>query len=106
MDIENICWHDGKIYETKFVADYDSKPCFIISAELYKEPDHTPSRDRYSITCENVKSFNFNCDVDELIDNESAGNISNGYMKDNVLRIYFCDGYLEVKANKFVIEKL
>lgn len=105
MDIDNIYWHDGKILETKFVTDYGSKPCFIISAELYEEHHQASYRNRYSITCEDVKSFNFNCDVDELIDNESAGNISNGYMKDNVLRIYFCDGYLEIMANKFILEK-
>lgn len=105
MDVENIEWHDGNILEAKFEIDYNEKSCFVISAEFYEEPINTPNRDRYIIRCENLKSFNFNCDVEELFGNQSAGNISNGYLKDNVLRIYFCDGYLEIKANKFNVEK-
>lgn len=105
MDIEKIEWHDGNLFEAKFETDYQGKSRIVIIAEFYKEPINAANRDRYIITCNKVISFHFNCDVEELFENESAGNISDGYIKENILRIYLCDGYLEIKAKRFNIKK-
>jgi hypothetical protein len=105
MDFEHIEWHDGNLFDVKIQIDYNGESNIVIIVELYEEPINAVNRDRYLITCKNLFSFNFNCDVEELFDNKSAGNISNGYLKDNTLRIYLCDGYIEIKANQFNIEK-
>ena len=105
MDFEDIEWHDGNLFEAKFETDYKDKSCFVIIAEFYEEPINATTKERYVITCDGLFSITFNCDVEELFENKAAGNISNGYLKENTLRVYLCDGYLEVKAAKFSLKR-
>jgi len=71
---------------------------------LFKDGE-TPQREAYQIHCEAVSRFNCSLDTSELKKNMFAGNISNAYLKENTLWVYFTDGLLEIHAKNFVSAK-
>ena len=101
---DNFFWHDGNLIDVSFVIDKKGKSFVEVTALFYKN-EQAPSRDTYQIKCEGVSRFNCTLDSEELKSNMFAGNISNGYLKENVLWVYFTDGLLEIHAKKFRLTK-
>lgn len=100
--LNDLFWHDGNLIDVTFSIGNKGRSVVQITALFYKD-EQAPSRDVYQIKCEDVLRFNSMLDVTGLKDNLFAGNISNGYMKDNTLWIYFTDGLLEIHASEFHI---
>lgn len=98
--LNNLFWHDGNLLDISFSIDNKGKSTLRMTALFYKDED-APLRARYEIKCEGVLRFNSTLDSAELKNNMLAGNISNGYLKDNSLWVYFADGVLEVHAKRF-----
>jgi hypothetical protein len=93
-------WHDGRLGEVIFSCDAKGKSQVVISALLYRD-EHARVRDSYRIVCSGVLRYSGQVDAVELKANMSAGNISNGYVKEKTLWIYLADRMLEVEAGKF-----
>jgi hypothetical protein len=102
--LNNLFWHDGNLVDISFNINEKGKAIVQISALFYKN-EQAPSRDLYQITCEGIQRFSTTLDSPELKKNMFAGNISNGYLKDDVLWVYFTDGILQVHAKKFRLAK-
>ena len=102
--LNTLFWHDGNLLDISFSIDNKGKSVLRMTALFYKD-EHAPLRDRYEIKCEGVLRFNSTLDTTELKNNMFAGNISNGYLKDNSLWVYFTDGVLEVHAKRFRLAK-
>ncbi len=102
--LANIFWHDGDLSGIAFDIDEKGKSTLRISARLYGN-EQAPTRDLFEIICEGVMRFGSTLDAIELKNNKFAGNISNGYLKDRTLWLYFTDGILEVHARRFRLVK-
>ena len=102
--LHNLFWHDGNLLDISFSIDNKGKSALRMTALFYKD-EQAPRRDMYVIKCEGVLRFNSTLDTAELKKNMFAGNISNGYLKDNGLWVYFTDGILEVHAKRFSLAK-
>lgn len=98
--LDNLFWHDGNLVDLSFVIDKKGKSAVQVTALFYTN-EQAPSRDAYRIKCEGVSRFNCTLDSVELKNNMFAGNICNGYLKENALWVYFTDGLLEIHAKKF-----
>lgn len=101
---DNLFWHDGNLIDMKFFIDEKGKSSLQISARFYKD-ENAPTREVYQIKCSGVSRFNSTLDAIELKSNAFAGNISNGYLKEKVLWMYFTDGLIEVHATRFQLVK-
>jgi len=97
-------WHDGRLVEVAFSIDKKGRSAVRLIVLLYKN-EQAPIRDTCQIDCSNVSRFNCTLDALELKDNMAAGNISNGYVKDQTLWLYFSDGILEVHAKRMRISE-
>jgi hypothetical protein len=102
--LDNFFWHDGNLIDVTFTIDKKGQSGVLVTALFYKD-EQAPSRDTYKIKCEGVSRFNCTLDSEELKKNMFAGNISNGYLKENTLWVYFTDGLLEIHAKKFRLTK-
>jgi hypothetical protein len=102
--LDNLYWHDGNLSEIKFGITENGKAELILSAGFYKT-QNAPERTSYQIRCEGVSRFSATIDAIELKNNAFAGNIANGYVKENTLWVYFTDGLLEVSAKKIKLVK-
>lgn len=102
--LSKLFWHDGNLVDVLFIIDKKGKATLQITAQFYKD-EQAPNRDNYQIRCEGVLRFNNALDASELKANMFAGNIMNGYLKDNTLWVYFTDGLLEVQAKRFRLVK-
>jgi hypothetical protein len=102
--LDDVFWHDGKLGDITFSIDKKGISNVKITALISKN-EQASSREHYQIKCEDVSYFNCTLDATELKKNMSFGNISNGYLKENTLWIYFADGVLEIRAKKFYLEK-
>ena len=98
--LDNLNWHDGNLAGISFAINKKGKSTLVIEAAFYKDAQ-APSRDNYKIICDSVLKHNIVLSSKELAENMFAGNISNGYLKNNTLWVYFIDGVLEVTASKF-----
>lgn len=99
---DDFMWHDGILVDIIFSMNNKGNSLVKITALFYK---NNQERDRqlYQIICESVSRFNTSIDSLELKNNLCAGNISNGYLKKNILRLYLLDGMIEVYAKKFCL---
>jgi hypothetical protein len=104
MDIDDVYWHDGNLVDVSIQIGKKGKSKLIVIANFY-ENEQSSERSRYKVTCKDLIKSNLNLDMVELKDNMFAGNISNGYLKNSTLWLYFTDGTLEVKAKKFIVTK-
>lgn len=102
--LHDFFWHDGNLIDISFLIDKQGKSVVQVTALFYKN-EQAPSRDTYQIKCDGVSRFNCTLDTAELKNNMFAGNISSGYLKDNVLLVYFTDGLLEIHAKKIRLAK-
>jgi hypothetical protein len=102
--INKLFWHDGNLVDVFFNIDKKGDSTVQIKALLYDDEQATV-RNAFQIKCENVLYFNTTLNVAELKNNQFAGNISNGYLKDCELWIYLTDGMLQVRAKKFRLVK-
>jgi len=102
--LNNLFWHDGNLVDLSFSIDKKGKSVLHITAHFYKN-EHSPTRSAYQIKCDGVLRFKSKLDATELKNNMWAGNIFNGYLKDNTLRVYFTDGLLEVQSKRFRLAK-
>ncbi len=100
MDINKIYWHDGILVDVSFQIDEKGKSKLIVVANFY-ESEQSSKRSRYKLSCLDISKYNLSLDAVELKDNMFAGNISNGYLKNSTLWLYFTDGILEVSAKTF-----
>lgn len=98
--LNNLLWHDGNLTRIAFSIDRKGKSSVTLSVFLYLD-ENAPDRRPYQVECQGVSRFNCTLDTAELKDNMSAGNISNAYLKNTTLWLYFTDGMLEVHAKKF-----
>lgn len=116
-ELDSIYWHDGFLDDVRFsvmesggeiilqVRVYDSHEAqFGIGAPAGQK---AATRKRLTVHFRNVASCQFTCDVNELLDNRSAAEIANGYVKTLsqpdgsgffTYRMYLCDGYMEITA--------
>ena len=104
MKIDNLLWHDGILLDISYSMDTKGKAEIILIADLYKDYN-SPRELKVKITCKKIKTCDLNLDIDELKDNIFAGNIANGYLKNNCLWIYLSDGLIKIVADKFVAKK-
>lgn len=103
-NIDKINWHDGNLSEVTYQINMDGVAEVKMLAYFYSDED-AHERDKYTINCYGVTKHNLILDSKELKDNVSAGNISNGYLKEKSLWVYFTDGVLVVVASKFEVTK-
>ena len=101
--LDNFIWHDGNINSLNFTVS-KSGASIEIEAEFYSTPDST-QRDKYTINCGDVFRLNNVINFLEIIDNFSAGSVSNGYLKENTLWLYLIDGVIEIHANEIKVSK-
>ena len=101
---DNFFWHDGNLTDVSFCVDSKGESTVQLQALFFKD-EQAPHRDKYLIKCEAVTRFYCTLDGEELKSNMFAGNISNGYLKGNTLWVYFTDGLLEVRAQRFRLVK-
>jgi|TARA_B100000745_G_scaffold7131_1_gene5985 hypothetical protein len=99
--MKEIEWHDGKLGNVEFMPNSNGSSGINISLELYDDYESSDSRDSYTLQCKDISRFICTLDVKELNENASAGNISNGFLHDGLLRLHLCGGLLEVKAKSF-----
>jgi hypothetical protein len=102
--LSNLRWHDGNLVDVVFGIDKKGTSSLQITALFYMN-ELASSRDAYQIKCEGVSRFNSTLNANELKDNMFAGNIANGYLKDDTLWVYFSDGLIEVQAKMFRLAK-
>jgi hypothetical protein len=102
--LNEFFWHDGNLANITYSINRRGRAKLIIEASFYKDND-APKRETYKITCNNVSRHNITLDTKELAENMFAGNISNGYVKDNTLWLYFSDGLIQIAAERFSIVK-
>ena len=102
--LNNLFWHDGNLSDISFTIDQKGKSLLVITASFYKD-EQASKRDKYQVKCEGVLEFYSTIDAAELKNNMFAGNISNGYLKESALWVYFTDGMLKVCAKKFRLVK-
>lgn len=102
--IGNINWHDGNLVGISMGISVKGKCTVKVMANVYPS-EQSPERTAVQIHCTAVSRFTSTIDVAELQNNQWAGNISHGYLKDKVLWIYFTDGFIEVRAERFTLSK-
>ena len=95
-------WHDGKLIDINFSFNTKGQSSVSVIADFYPD-SQTAQRITYIIECKDVQHFSCSIDANELKEHRNAGNISDGYLKNNVLWIYLIDGLLEIQARKFTI---
>ena len=98
--LSTLIWHDGNLLGISFTISAKGKSSVTVSVLLYGD-DQASKREEFKIECEGVSRFSSSLDAVELKNNLFAGNISNGYLKDKTLWLYFTDGVLEIHAKKF-----
>lgn len=99
---DRLYWHDGNLTEVAFSVDARGRSNVQLLVLLYVD-DQASHRVPYRISCQGVSRFQCSLDGDELKSNAFAGNISNAYLKANTLWVYFTDGMLEARAERFRI---
>jgi hypothetical protein len=99
--LNSIYWHDGLLDDIHVSIGKD-KSFIQLKVRVYGDPESS-SRDSLDVRFLDVSSCLFSFDVNELLDNLSAGNISNGYSKISneelrlfTYRMYLSDGYIEI----------
>ena len=102
--LDNFFWHDGNLIDVSFTINKKGASAVQITALFYKD-GQAKGRETYQIKCDGVSRFNCTLDSEELENNMFAGNISNGYLKEDALWIYVTDGILEIHAKKFSLIK-
>ncbi len=103
MDISKLYWHDGIITGFEFHPKYDGTSKISLSVELFSDHENTEYHNALKVCCSDVRRFITTCDIWELNDN-NCGNILDGWVTGNVLRVSLFGGYIEVEAQKFMIE--
>ncbi|GHA14763.1 hypothetical protein [Arenicella xantha] len=101
--LENFIWHDGNIESLNYSVA-KTGVSLVIEGEFYSSSE-SKQRDKYLITCDNVTRFNNMADFEEILDNLSAGSVSNGYLKENKLWLYLSDGVIEIHAKNINVSK-
>ncbi len=101
--LDNFIWHDGNISSLNY-SIHKNETSLEINAEFYST-DESRERDKYTIKCSGVTRFNNVIDFEEIIDNLSAGSVSNGYLKENTLWLYLTDGVIEIHAKNINVSK-
>jgi hypothetical protein len=84
-----------------------------IGLQVYRKPDSSV-RHRITIRAESLLSLTSSVDFRELLDYAGSGNVSYGYLKRSksrgrdaraVFRLYLVDGYVEIVAQRFRVER-
>lgn len=103
MNANVLEWHDGVFENLKI--DSDGK--IMLTCNLYSAAE-AKSRRQYFFNCVGVVSFSSSIDFNALIDSKKAGNINNGRLEQKkrcaVLKLFLCDGYIEIAAKKIIVE--
>ena len=101
--LDSFMWHDGNIFSLNYSIN-KTGASLKIEAEFYST-DKSEKRDKYTIECEGVTRLNNVVNFIEVIDNFSAGSVSNGYLKENTLWLYLTDGLIEINAKNINVSK-
>jgi len=108
--MDNFVWHDAVLKTLSIEAHNDSSRSNCRISLLAYENAESRKRHRTEIVASSVLSVVSSIDFAELADNAGAGNVSNGYVKRTtsksrgslqILRMYLCDGFIEVVARRF-----
>jgi len=105
MKINNLFWHDGNIVNINSTFNKKGKGTTIIVVALYKS-NLSKKRNIYRIKCQKSEKVIVSLDAKELKENLTAGNINNGYLKENTLFIYLFGGMIKITAKKFNISRI
>jgi len=115
FSIDDLSWHDGLLLGWSFAARSHGRASLSLVFALY--PDQVKSRHRQVITihCEGLRRFAASCDVAELHDNASAGNVMDGCSRDTIregcsrrdtlLTVLLVDGFVQVHASAFRVAR-
>ena len=101
--LENFIWHDGNITALNY-SIHKTGASLEINAQFYSTIE-SRERDKFTIKCTGVTRFNNVVDFEQIIDNLSAGSVSNGYVKENTLWLYLTDGIIEIHAKSINVSK-
>ncbi len=103
--VDDFIWHDGILLETRTICHH-TKYNFILIVEVYID-DFTAGRQQKTIEFIDVEHISQIMDVDELIDNQNAGNIKDAmilYKKGKYkIMINLFGGFLKFSFRKFRI---
>ena len=109
--LNSFYWHDGLLEDVHFSVGKNSSH-ILLKVQVYAGSE-APHRKGFELRFTGVTSCVFSCDVNELMDNLSAGNISNGYAKDLkqeeglfVYRMYLSDGYVEIVSKSVEVREI
>jgi hypothetical protein len=96
----DLYWHDGNLTDLSFKVDAEGRSAVVLKALLYSDAQ-APQRYSHEIRCEAVSIFQCTLDAGELRRNLFAGHIAQAYLKGDTLWVYFTDGLLQVRAQRF-----
>jgi hypothetical protein len=105
MNIEDLRWHDGNILSLELVPNSEGIAKIYIQAELYDNSVRSPGREKFSIQCIGVSVFNAICDLKEIVKNSETGSIHDCTVHRDSLRLSLYDGYIEIRATEFRLNK-
>lgn len=105
MNMVDMVWHDGILSELFFGTDGE----VYIGCDL-RISEGAEVREPIRIYCLGVSSLNCSFDFLALGENAKVGNITAGKIDSNgkkgvTLKMFFADGYLEVKAKSVRLEQ-
>lgn len=110
--LDSIQWHDGILDDICFSMGKD-KGNIELKVRVY-DNEQSPSRRRLKINFTGVLSFQISCDINELLDRLSPGNISGGYFKASRdggrssfpnFHLYLFDGYIHILSKDVKITR-
>ena len=100
LTLDDLLWHDGNLISLALGLDKQGNATATLEITLYPD-EQASNRQRWLIECQSVSRLHCTLDLAALKQNLGAGHISNGYLKDKTLWLYFSDGLLEICAKKF-----
>ena len=98
-DFDCISWHDSVI--SSFAIDFDNSSIFL-KLNAYENIESN-NKVNVFLNIYGVDFLSSHFDFNELNDNCKSGNISNAYIKNEKIYIYFVDGFLSIRFRKFEI---
>lgn len=100
-----IEWHDGRLLKCELTSQSHAagQGQFELKVSVYKNKK-TGERVELVLSFSEISRIILTCDFSELFDNYKAGNINDGYKKnESIYRLYLIDGYIEIHSTKLVI---
>lgn len=103
IDFDSILWHDGKMQSIRI--EFSPGPVLIIVVRLQEELLSKISNE-FEIHVKNPSRVFMNLDINEIVDNQRSGNISDGKLYTTGtprLILVLVEGYIEVSGTEIEI---